>query len=125
MKYLGVDFGLKRVGLATSEGSLASPFKILDVKSINEAIEKVSQVINGESFEQIIVGQPEGQIGSSVKKFIKGLKNSGFLVESIDEHLSSQTADQNLIETGVSRKKRKLNDAHSAAIILQSYLDNI
>ncbi len=32
MKYLGVDFGLKRVGLAVSEGELASPLQTIEVK---------------------------------------------------------------------------------------------
>lgn len=125
MKYLGIDFGLKRIGLATSEGNLASPYKIIDVKSIEDGIVKVSQIVKDEEFEQVIVGLPEGKIGSSTKKFIKGLKSRGFLVESIDEHLSSKAADAIMIETGINRKKRKLNDAHSAAIILQEYLDNL
>ena len=125
MNYLGVDFGLKKIGLATSEGTLAAPFKIIEVKGIEDAVEKISQIITVEGFEIVVVGQPEGKIGGSAKKFINGLKQKGFLVESIDEHLSTKNARNLMIELGVGQQKRKLNDHYSATLILQEYLDNL
>ncbi len=51
MRYLGVDYGLKKVGLALSEGQVASPFKILDVSGLNDAVSKISHVIKHEEIE--------------------------------------------------------------------------
>ncbi len=45
MKYLGVDYGLKKIGLAVSEGTLASPLQILHVSGKEDALAKLQQVI--------------------------------------------------------------------------------
>ena len=120
MKYLGVDFGLKRVGLATSEGDLASPWKIIEGSSYKDLLEKLK--ISAEGFDKLIVGLPEGEMGKKVEKLVKDLQASGFDVEITDETLSSQNATAMMVELNISKEKRSKNDAYSAAIILQNYL---
>lgn len=124
MKYLGIDFGLKRIGLAISEGDLASPWKILEVNNFSGAIEQVSAVIKDGGFEKIIVGLPEGKMGKNIIRFVNTLRKQGFAVETADETLSSKNALQVMIKQGVGQKKRHSNDAAAAAIILQDYLDS-
>ena len=124
MKYLGVDFGLKRIGLAASEGELASPWQVIEINNTNDGLSKIFKVIKEEVFEKVIVGQPEGKIGLVVGKFIQGLKNSGFDVDSIDEHLTTRDATSLMLKMGIPKKKRQVKDAYSAALILQSYLDS-
>lgn len=123
MKYLGVDFGLRRVGLAISEGELASPLKIIEVKGLRDAVQKISQFAKNQQFTKIVVGLPEGKMGQNVLGFIKALKKEGFDVETADETLSSQEAIQKMIALNLPKKTRQVNDAYSAAIILQNYLD--
>lgn len=118
MKYLGVDFGLKRIGLAVSEGELASPWQVVDTKKFSENIKK-------DSFEKIIVGLPEGKMGKNVVRFVNALKKQGFEVETADETLSSKKALDKMIEDNIPQKKRRRSDAYSAAIILQNYLDSL
>ncbi len=125
MRYLGVDFGLRRIGLAISEGELASPWQIIEVSSFSDAIEKTSKIINENSFEEIIIGLPEGQIGKKAAKFAAALRKQGFEVKSADETLSSKKALAELIEQGAGQKKRRFKDAFSAAEILQNYLDSM
>jgi putative transcription antitermination factor YqgF len=125
MKYLGVDFGLRRVGLSLSEGSLASPYKIVEVKNFKDSVEKISEIISNERFEKIVIGLPEGKIGKTIQGFINALKKRGFDVQSVDETLSSKRALQQMIDAGVPLKKRKFNDMQSAVIILQDYLDTL
>lgn len=125
MKYLGIDFGLKRIGLAISEGELASPWQILEVKNFSDAVEKILEVIKKEGFEKIVIGLPEGKMGKNVLGFINALKKRGVEVEAADETLSSKNALQVMIEQGVRRDKRHHEDAYSAAGILQDYLDNL
>lgn len=124
MKYLGVDFGLKRVGLATSEGNFASPLKTIEVKGIVDAVLKVIALCKNEQFSKVIVGMPEGKIGKNVLGFVKKLKKEGIDVETFDETLSSIRALENMIEAGVPKEKRRVNDDQAAAIILQDYLDS-
>lgn len=124
MKYLGVDFGLKRVGLATSEGSLASPFKTIEVRNFKDALSQVEEIVKKEKFDKIVVGLPEGKMGQTILGFINALKKIGFDVETADETLSSQRALRQMIMSGVTKKARRSSDLVAATIILQDYLDS-
>ncbi len=124
MRYLGIDFGLKRVGLAISEGDLASPYKILEVKNFHDALKQVSQLIEKEGFEKVVVGLPEGKMGKTIVGFIKALRKMGINVMEADETLSTQAALQQMIEANTARNSRRLIDDKAAAIILQNHLDS-
>lgn len=124
MRYLGIDFGLRRIGLAISEGSIASPYETLEVKGLRDAVNRVVEFAQKEDFPKIIVGLPEGKIGNTVLGFINGLKKMGLNVESTDETLSTDQAQKKMIDLGIHKKKRQMNDAYSAAIILQNWLDS-
>lgn len=122
MRYLGVDFGLRRVGLARSEGQLASPWKVIEGKGLANIVAKIKKEARG--FDRVVVGVPEGKMGKIVRKVAKILRESGSEVMVVDETLSSQHATTLMVELDLPRKKRAVNDAYSAAIILQNYLDN-
>lgn len=125
MRYLGVDYGLRKVGLALSEGVLTVPFKIIRVKSLTEAVDKICQIVQQEGVDKVVVGLPEGRMGKITDNFIKALSKKGLNVVSADETLSSKNALQNMIVSGVSKKKRQEVDAVAAAEILQEYLDSL
>lgn len=125
MRYLGVDFGLKRIGLALSEGELSSPFKVISVSGLANAVSKIIREVKEVGADKLVVGMPEGQTGKAAKKLITSLKQRGIDVEVSDETLSTQNASKLLIEMGISQKKRSSSDAMSAAIILQEYLDHL
>lgn len=125
MKYLGVDYGLRKVGLAVSEGLIASPYKNLSIGSLEDALSQIQTIIRKEQISEVIVGLPESGPNKVItNKFIQRLR--GFMtVYTVNEHLSTQMASQLMIEMGTSQKKRRHDDAMSAALILQSYLDNL
>ncbi len=125
MKFLGIDFGLKKIGLALSDGELASPLKIITVSSLDDAVEKIIGEIEVNQVDKVVIGLPEGKTGKAAKKLVNELKKKELDVESADETLSSKDAQKLMIEMGVSRKKRKIDDAQAAALILQNYLDNL
>lgn len=125
MKYLGIDFGLRRVGLATSEGELAAPFKTMKVNNFQDAVSKVLEQVKVAGYNKIVVGLPEGWMKQNVLGFVSRLKKDGIEVETFDETLSSKKAKQTMIELGVPVKKRRHEDAYSAAHILQDYLDSL
>lgn len=123
-KYLGIDFGLRRVGLAISEGEYASPWKILEVNSLKSSLEQILIILDKEKFDQVIVGVPEsGKIAKTIKGFINKLRVKGIKVAAVEETLSSKLGKQRMIELDIPQKKRRFDDAYSAAEILQGYLD--
>lgn len=125
MKYLGIDFGLRRIGLAISEGELASPWQIIEVRGFSDAVEKISKIIiQQEDIIKVIIGLPEGKMAKNTTGFINALIKKGFEVESVPETLSSKKALQIMIQQGIGQKRRRHEDAYSAAEILQNYLDS-
>ena len=130
MRYLGIDYGLKKVGLALSEGQIASPFKVVDVTSLKDAVNKISSIIEKEQIDRVIVGVPEsGQSKNAVKKFLNEikskLKEKEVSIIEADETLSSSEAVDLMVDLNTSRDSRQKEDAYSASIILQNFLDSI
>lgn len=123
MRYLGVDLGLKKIGLAISEGELATPLKTIAVAGFEEAVSKIVSVIEDEIADLVIIGQPEGEMGKAVKKVADRLKSEGFEIVLADETLSTKEAQTLMIEMGLGKKNRRDDNSVAAAIILQRYLD--
>ena len=121
MRYLGIDFGLKKIGLAISEGELAAPLKVLEASNFQDALSKIKK--EAADFDKVIIGKPEGKVGKKVTKLVSLLKKESMDIEEWDETLSSQKAMAYMIQSGLGKNKRKITDAYSAAIILQEYLD--
>lgn len=123
-KILGIDYGKKKVGLALSEGELASGLDVLEVNSLIDARNKVFQVIEKLGIELVVLGMPEsGESKKMAEKFLEELTKNGVNVEIVEETLSTKRALEEMIESGNSQKMRKKEDSIAAAIILQDYLD--
>jgi putative Holliday junction resolvase len=121
MTILGIDYGLKNCGLAISAGLLTDPLCTVRTDTI---LSVLPSIISKQNIDTIVVGIPSGQI----KKKALELSNqiSAFFsgkVFPVDETLSSYLAVKSLLHTSVSRR-RKLEHAAAAAIILQSWLDS-
>ena len=141
MKYLGIDYGTKRIGLAVSDerGSLAFPKSI--IPHSQDIIQDILDVVEYEKIEAIVVGKSLDQWGSENKiqreiaSFIKKLSYELDDIEIIqqDERGSSIAAASHLYGKGnianeqwsgkKNAKKREHNDANAATVILQRYLD--
>jgi putative holliday junction resolvase len=126
MKFLGIDFGLRKIGLALSEGLFPKPLKVIRVNSPEKSINEIKDIVNLEKIDKIIIGVSEGVIGEESKKFAELLKiSTGLDVFTIDETFSTQNANSQLIFSGKQRKKRKqTEDAIAAALILENYFKN-
>jgi putative holliday junction resolvase len=140
-RILGIDFGMKRIGLALSDETkiLATPLKTFQAsKKMEETVKNLSDelVQHQKDFKyelkEIVVGFPLKMTGSmslisdEVSHFVELLKNSmNIPIIKWDERLTSVLAERALMEGSYTRKKRteKL-DQISAVIILQNYLDS-
>ena len=119
MKILGIDYGRKKIGLAVSEGVLTEPWKVLRVNDFDDAIQKIEKEIEIEKPDRVVVGVSEGEMGLESKKFAEMVG-----AETFDETLSTHRAQELSMQANIPRKKRKnLEDAYAAAVMLQSYLD--
>lgn len=126
-KYLGIDYGLKRIGLAVgdSDAKLASPLKT--VKTADE----LGDVLAKEGpFEAVVLGLPRNLDGSStpqtivVERFADDVLWRKHHIEAVmqDEAATSSVAEENLKAAGKPYDKADI-DAEAATIILQDYLD--
>lgn len=119
MKYLGIDFGKKKIGLALAEAGLAEPYQIIENGKWELEIKKICEE---EKIEKIIIGISEGHSEMIAKDFGEKLKVITSLpVEYFDETLTTHDA---LVKMKEAKSKRQDEDAISAAIILQNYLDS-
>src|SRR5580765_7197218 len=123
MKILGIDFGLKKVGLALGEAKFAEPFRVIRYEDMEILIRQLKEIIKDEEIEKVVVGVSEGEMAEKTKEF--GSKLKEFIeVDYQDETLSSYDAQKMAIEAGVRQSKRRdLEDAYAASVMLQSYLD--
>lgn len=133
-RYLGIDYGKKRIGLALSDimGMMAQPFDVLEFKGLKNNIENILKIVKEKEVSCIVIGKPinmngtEGEMVEIIKEFVEELKKfTDIKIEMIDERLTTAQAERVLVEEGnVSREKRKgLRDKLSATFILQTYLD--
>lgn len=127
MNYLGIDYGDAKIGLSISSGKLADPLTVIYYHTIDEAIKKILKVIDEEHIDLIAIGLPEGQVAVRVGIFKQALEEkTNKQIIFTDETLSTKEAQSKAIEAGINRKKRRhLEDAYSAALILQQYLDTL
>lgn len=131
MRYLAIDYGNKRTGLAICDADeiLASPLKVVEGSNIHAAI---LEVIQDYHIEAIVIGLPinmdgtEGFQAKAVKEFAQQLESEISLpILFQDERLSSFAAREKRPDMKGRRGKRgKPFDALAAAEILESFLDN-
>ena len=124
---LGIDYGRKKVGLAKSDSFLAEPFRVVRGNSMEELVNNVWGIIEKFKFLEIVVGVSDGEIAAESRIFGKKLElKSGVKVMFFDETLTTNDAKELAIAAGIKRKKRKhLEDAYAATLILQNYLDSL
>ncbi len=133
-RYLGLDYGTKRVGLALSDpsGMLATPLPHLAAHPFKSLLESLRTLIREKEISLIVVGIPRNMDGSygpsaeAAEGFALRLRESLLVpVRTIDERLSTVQAEKLLREAGKNaRQQRQHIDSASAQIILQSYLDS-
>ena len=130
MRYLGLDLGTRTLGLAYSEGVIASSLKTIRYQEEEDLIEKLKEVINELNIDILVLGLPKnmdntlGPRALSTLEFKEKLESFGYKVELQDERLSTVSAHNYMIEADLSRRKRKQKvDALAAMIILQTYLE--
>ncbi len=137
-KYLAIDYGEKRIGIAVSDESKKYSFSREHLLNDNSLYNKLLDLIKEENVSRIIIGYPLNfksektiqtlkteEFRSNLEKFLD--KNS-IKTELIyfDERFTSKLAAESILNSGMNKKKRQEKgrvDSISAQIILQDYID--
>ncbi|WP_207260432.1 Holliday junction resolvase RuvX [Desulfovibrio sp. Huiquan2017] len=135
MRALGIDFGLKRVGLSVCDrtGTLVSPHGTI-VRTTRQALfDELAEIIHNETIEAVVVGLPLSLDGSDTlttrqaRNFAESLERRiDVPVHLMDERLTSAQAEEELNAAGLRGAKRKAAlDSQAAVVILRSWLDSV
>ena len=139
MKYLGIDYGSKRVGLAESDDNnrIAFPITIIDNKT---AVSDCLELIKALNIGAVVIGYStklsgeDNKINEKIKSFAKEIgEKSGKDIIFEKEWMSSISArspansknQKNKTENKSNNNIPEHIDDRAAAIILQRYLDKI
>ncbi len=132
-RILGIDYGKKRVGIAVTDPLkiIASGLTTVEAKNIFEFLKNY---FSSEEVETVVIGYPKTlankasealiYVNPFIKKFKKEFPDMPLFL--VDERFTSKMAFQTMIDGGLKKKARQnkeLVDSISAAIILQSYME--
>ena len=133
MRYLAVDLGAKRTGLAAGDDVLriVQPVEVLQVPRGPALMDALAKAVDRHGPDALVVGLPinmdgtEGAAAKDVREFGAALAaRLRITVHFHDERLSSFEADQRMAQSGrTHREKKELRDALAACAILEAYLD--
>lgn len=129
-KYLALDIGEKRIGVALGDDmvKIAVPMEAIEVDG-NE-LEAIAKYIAREEADVVVIGYPRNQSGevtaqtTYVETVAKQIQVFASQVVFQDESLTSVLAEQRLKNLGKPYTKGDI-DAHAAALILQDYLEKV
>ena len=134
-RILAIDFGLKRTGLAITDelNIIASPLETIESSLL---MKRLQELIALKSVDTIVLGEPKNlnntatNITGNVHLLFEALQKQfpTKKVVLLDERFTSSMALKSMIAGGTTKKQRQEKgalDRISAAIILQSYLDQL
>lgn len=123
MKYLGIDYGTKRTGLAMSDETLTVAFPYKTIQTSRALADEILEIIKAEQIVKVVIGESKDKDmkDNPVMKHINVLKKE--LEEKgvdVDFHPEMYSSAQVINLMG---EENKAIDASAAAVILQNYLD--
>jgi putative Holliday junction resolvase len=132
-RFLGVDFGTRRIGLAISDeaGVLAFPAGTLQRRGLARDLAALRELVTERGVVGIVVGLPlhlsgrRGPEAEAAERFAQELAAAtGVPVELLDERWTTLEAQRALRDTGARRaRRREAVDSVAAAILLRAWLE--
>ena len=128
-----LDIGDARIGVAVSDptGTIAMPVEVIRRIGWGPDTKRIKQICSSYDTDRILSGLPlnmdgsEGFQAQKVCDFCHQLEKAGLVVVYQDERLSTVSAEEILIEGGLSRGVRKqVVDKVAATVILQQWLES-
>ncbi len=132
MRFLGIDYGTRRIGLATGdELGVATPIPALVEAELAARRQALAALVKQRRIDEIVLGYPlnmDGTAGYKAKEteaLAAELRvELGLPVHLVDERLTSHMAEQGMNQKQLREIRAKgIIDSRAAAVILQDYLD--
>ncbi len=134
MRYLGLDLGTKTLGVAITDktGTIARILEVIHFKKedYDFAVSRVLEIINEYKIKKIALGLPKNMDNSlgfassrslNFKELLEAKANIPIYL--VDERLTTTEAENYLLESDISRNKRKkVIDGLAAQIILETFM---
>ncbi|WP_291319732.1 Holliday junction resolvase RuvX [Desulfonatronospira sp.] len=135
MKYLGIDFGIKRVGLAVSDetGKMVFPLKTIHRSTRENLFLELLNIVEQKGIEAIVLGlplRPDGEKSLTCRQaenFMHSLgRRTSLPIYTVNEAYTSLEAEDILSRQDVKGERQKESlDQAAAMIILESFLECI
>lgn len=127
MKLASIDIGLKRIGIAFSDGNIVVPQTAIIRKNRNQASNDLKKILIDQEIEKLIVGIPmDGSSTEEMKRRIEhfiGLLDLPIPTIYQDEQNSSEEAKERSMGVFKHSKDGRI-DSLAAVIILERYLSS-
>ncbi|PID83330.1 Holliday junction resolvase RuvX [Candidatus Campbellbacteria bacterium] len=135
MKYIGIDYGKKNIGLAISDssGCVAMPFGVYS--NSQDFTQKFFEILEKEKISEVVIGQSlnqkgrENQINSEIKEFAQKVsqKHKVHFVNEIFTSMESKWGIEKNIRRDFKKSKKqnkeKRVDDKAATMILKTFLE--
>jgi putative Holliday junction resolvase len=130
LKAMGIDYGLKKTGIAISDNglSMALPVCVINVKNQDLLTQNIGKLMQQYEIGFLVLGFPNAQYDSTIYQEFAQLLATNFNVPIYlqDETYTSRMADEMLKDLGLNRKRRNtIDDKISAKLILENFLEKI
>ncbi|MBC8138944.1 MAG: Holliday junction resolvase RuvX [Fibrella sp.] len=133
MRFLAIDYGTKRIGLAACDELEFGAYPLTTIhrsRSLRHDLGEILRLATGEQIQAIVIGLPlnaDGSHGPSAQaatEFSRALSKMTTLPISLhDEYGTTADAEEMMLEADISRAKRREKiDQMAAASILRSFL---
>lgn len=127
MKYLGIDFGVRKVGLAIGDDEMGIAFPFGVISGGEDVYARIGDIAKNEGAESLVAGLPmpveayqtDDQLNLTMAFVTRLAEVTGLPVYVVDEQFSSAEARRVQREYGAKAEE----DALAAMLILQAYLD--
>lgn len=131
MRLLGVDYGLKRIGIAIGESEVGMAFAREQLKSLGSPeldAPRIANLAHEEDCNLIVIGMPflelgeEGEQAMISRKLGQALKELDCKIEFWDERYTTSQANTNLKHIK-PEKRKSVADSEAARIILTNFME--
>jgi putative Holliday junction resolvase len=130
MKYLGIDWGMKKIGIAIGddETRIASPAMTLRFHGLDEVRKKITELIERDEVGRIVIGDPIGiqgqeKVSAEFEEFKKIVESCGAEVVYEDERLTTKLAQ--VLKRDLAGSGKVEDDEIAAMAILQTYFEKL
>lgn len=122
MKYLGIDYGERRIGIAVSDEDGIIAFPRTTIENTTSTLSEIKKICDAEKPARIIIGMP--MLIGEISPMMRTIRMFG---DTLTQCTNIPVAYENeMFTTKMATRdgaKKNTVDQSSAALILQSYLD--